>query len=212
MTDHRSREEFLDQVATWEKVSLESPTHGVITLAAHVHDGIRVRLHNLTRTFLRNVRLDILFEGDVLAADWEHLDKNDPIDLFPTRPRDWGSETFAVGLALRDAGVTHAQEIHGVVQIKRESPAMLTMRMDALRTEEEHVSDDDEVVLVVFTDSPPETVTARWRVTAQDMNDVFEGTLEIPVIALDWRDAVTKALYGDDKEYQQNSGSPDAGQ
>ena len=47
------------------------------------------------------------------------------------------------------------------------------MHMDSLRPEENHISDKDEVVLVTLGDEPPETVTVRWRVTAQDINDVF---------------------------------------
>lgn len=203
ISDRRSREEFLDQVAAWERESLESLMGGVIKLAARVHDGISVRLRNLTRTFLRDVRLDLMVEGDVLAADWERIDKSDLIELFPTRPRDWGSESLIVGLTTMQhfsSNVTRAQQVHGVVCIKREAPAMLTMHMNALRPEEEHPSDNDEVVLIMFSDAPPETVTARWRVTAQDINDVFEGTLEIPVIALDWRDAIAELLHGDEEE------------
>lgn len=44
---------------------------------------------------------------------------------------------------------------------------------------------------------PPSTVTVRWQVTAQDINDVFEGTVDIPVKPLDWRAPIQTLLRGD---------------
>jgi hypothetical protein len=199
MPDRRSRDQFLDQVAAWEKAGRETPLRGVIDCAGVLLDGSRLRLRNLTRTFLRDVRLDVLFEADVVAAEWERFDPTYPPDIVPNKPRDWGTDTVNLALAYSGLGVgTRARNLHGVVQIKRGSPAILTMHMDALRPEEEHVSDDDEAVLVMFSEAPSEPVRARWRVTAQDINDVLEGTLEVPVVTLDWRDAVQRMLNGDD--------------
>ncbi|MBV1855782.1 hypothetical protein [Catellatospora tritici] len=200
-TDRRSREEFLEQVSTWEKETLESPTVGVVALAARVLEGIYVRLHNRTRTFMRDVRVDILFEDEIVATEWEYQSENDPIDLFPTMPSDWGSEIWNTSLGNSDLrSLVASAPVDGGVEIKRETPAMLAMNMKALRPEEDHIGDLCEVVLIMFAESPPESITARWRVTAQDVNDVLEGTAEIPVLAFDWRDKIAKLMKGADED------------
>ena len=200
--DTRSKEEFLAEVESWEQSALASPAEGIILMAGRFHDGIRARLVNHSRIFLRDARLDINFEEGVIATDWSHEDRKLPIDPFPSRPIEWGKKTFGIfGLGrFNTPDVTLLSDRHGLVDIRQGHPAYLTMRMDSLRPEETHVSGDDEVVLLMFsTEAPPSVVTARWRVTAQDINDVFEGSVDIPVKPIDWREPIRAILYGDEE-------------
>lgn len=200
--DVRSPKEFLNEVAAWENAALESPDRGIVTLTAQLCGGIQVRLRNLTRTFLRDVRLDIAFEDNVLAADWEEFDKKEPIELLPGRPEDWGSRSWIsdVRLGVGRSNTISPVNTHGLVLVKRERPAMLTMHLSSLRPEEEHVSDDDEVVLVMTSTPSSEIVRARWRVTAQGINDVFEGGVEIPVSCHDLRDPIAGLIRSKDED------------
>jgi len=69
------------------------------------------------------------------------------------------------------------------------------MMMDSLRPQEEFVSDDDEVVLVMVDDADPgSAVTGSWRMTAGDVNDVYEGEFSIPVRYRDWREPIRELL------------------
>jgi len=52
--------------------------------------------------------------------------------------------------------------------------------MESLRPQGNRPSDDDEVVLLMFG------ADSRGAVTARDVHEVFEGTVDIPVRAVDW--------------------------
>jgi hypothetical protein len=96
------------------------------------------------------------------------------------RPVDWGKRMISTMFdlnRLRTSGVAIPQSRHGIVDIRQQKPPYLTMHMESLRPEETHVSDGDEVVLLMFGTEAPSTVTAGWRVTAQGINDIFEGTM-----------------------------------
>lgn len=198
-TETRSRGEFLAEVAKWEEAALADPTAGVVQLAGRMSpDGIRVNLTNRTRTFLRDVRVDLVADGDLIVTEWIPSDPDDAVELFDA-PVEWGQHSISdlIGVGrYSPSAITTPVNSHGVVLIKIAKPAYLTMHMETLRPEETHVSDDDEVVLVMLPGTPPESVTLRWRVTAQDVNDIFEGTCEVPVRALDWRDGIRSILYG----------------
>lgn len=199
--DLRSKQDFLAEVESWEQSALTSPEKGIIFMAGRFHKGIRVHLVNHSRTFLQDARLDINIEEGVIATDWSHEDRELPVDPFPNRPIAWGKKTFSLlGLGRFDTPeVTLPPGRHGIVDIRQEHPAYLTMRMDSLRPEETHVSDDDEVVLLMFSTEAPSAVTAHWRLTAQDVNDVFEGTVDIPVKLVDWREPIRAILRGDEQ-------------
>lgn len=195
--ERRSRKAFLEEVDEWEATVRANPAAGVVRAMARFRRGIQLRLVNHTKTFLRDVRIDLELEGDVLAVEWRPEDKDKGINLFAGRPKDWGSESFAaIGLIPRlDNVVAPVRSQHGIVLISQERPARLTMRMDALRPQEEHVSDDDEIVLVLVVSSDPGSpVRGRWRLTAADVNDVFEGHIEIPVAYQDMREPIETIL------------------
>lgn len=203
MAERRSKREFLEEVEEWEAAVRADPTGGVVLAAARFRPGIRLRLVNHTKTFLRDVRIDVELEGDVLAVEWQPEGRADGINLFPGRPKDWGKESLVIGLMPRlDHVAVPSRSQHGNVSISQKHPAGLTMRMDTLRPQEEHVSDDDEVVLVTVVSSDPGgPVRGRWRLTAADINDVFEGQVEIPVAYKDMRapiEAILARPSGDD--------------
>jgi hypothetical protein len=139
---------------------------------------------------LRDVRIDIEFDGSVRALDWEDPEETDRTELFPDRPADWGSESL-VGLIGRSTVPFPAiANRHGLLRITHDrDPAKLALSLDLLRAEETFVSDEDEVVLVLYTErETSDPITGHWRLTAGDVHDVLDGSFSVPVDYRDWTD------------------------
>lgn len=130
MRDTRPRDEFLDEVDSWQEKAMESPTEGIVSIAGRMGGGIRVHLRNHARTFLRDVRLDIATEDEIVATDWLPGDTGEYIDPFPDRPADWGERTvgemLGPGFWRTTGAATAPQSRHGIVHIHRVKPAYLT--------------------------------------------------------------------------------------
>lgn len=198
----RDRDEFLAQVASWEAASRAAPTRGVLEMAGRALPGVSLRLHNMGRTFLRSVRVDINFDAPIVAVDWAQEDRDEPVEFFPDRPNDWGRYGLADSLRMAsfDNVVVRRRGVSEVLQQASTGEGALTLYLDALRPEEQFASDEDQVVLVMLDGAPPSQVTAHWRVTAEGVHDVFEGDFEMPVRRLDWRDPIRANLFGEDDE------------
>jgi len=196
--DTRSVAEFLAEVSAWHEKAVAAPVDGIVSTAGRLFAGVRIRIKNRTKTFLHDVRLDIGINDSVRATDWLDPERGEPIDLFPDSPIDMGMKDLSQSIAL--AGVaarsaTFPRSRHGILDIRRGEPAKLVMMMDSLRPQEEFVSDDDEVVLVMVDDADPgSAVTGSWRMTAGDVNDVYEGEFSIPVRYRDWREPIRELL------------------
>lgn len=199
--DRRSPDEFRAQVDSWHQGIISDPAAGVVTAAGRLFAGVRVRVKNQTRTYLRDLQIDLEFDGEVQATQWDARPKSHRTNLFPDPPIDWGE-----GPRLAFPGLQHLSKLplprHGDrnVEIADRTPARLVLRMDSLRPEEEFLSDDDDVVLVMLVDANPDRpVSGRWRMTAGDVNDVYDGEFTIPVKYRDWRGPINALLFdGDD--------------
>lgn len=199
LMERRSEDEFRREVQRWRESALADPTSGVARLAARLAVGVRLRVVNPVRTSLRDVRIDVEFDGAVQALDWEEPDEDAPVLLFPDRPVEWGRDSFA---SLIGAGVARpfvpVGRDHGILRVTQTSPGRLSLSLDLLRAEETFVSADDEVVLVLYVDAETDQpITGRWRLTAGDVNDVRDGTVSIPVDYRDWTGAIAR-LTGDE--------------
>ena len=196
--ERRSKEEFRREVQRWREVALADPAFGVDEIAARLAVAVRLRVTNPVKVSLRDVRIDIEFDGLVRALDWEDQDEDPPVTLFPDRPLDWGRDSFAslIGASIADRFLP-AGGSDGVLRITQKLPAHLSLSIDLLRAEETLVSDEDEVVLVLYVDAEPaESITGRWRLTAGDVHDVLHGTLSVQVDYRDWTDAIARLTGG----------------
>lgn len=199
MMERRSEDEFRREVERWRDTAVADPTTGVALLAARMAVGIRLRVANPVKTSLRDVRIDIELDGPVQALDWADPDEDEPFELFPDRPVEWGRDSIASFLS---TGIGNrfppAHSTHGTLRIIQATPARLSLSLDLLRAEETFLSDADEVVLVAYVDAETDQpITGRWRLTAGDVHDVLDGTLSIPVDYRDWRDGIAH-LTGDE--------------
>ena len=202
-SDQRSRSAYSRDIEAWQTAALADPVAGPRDLVSHARDGIRLRVENHTSRYLRGVRIEIGFDAPISAADW-----NDPDDLnyvrpFPRAPKDWGTDTFASILARSSMGSSALRPVqtHGIVQVAEESPASLVMEMDDLRPRETFRSDADDVVLTVIADEvAPGTVHGRWRMTAEDVHEVFSGQFEVALEVSDWRDQLRRWRHSDEDD------------
>ena len=187
--ERRTEHGFQSEVERWHNDATEDPYSGVTKLASRYGAGVQVRVTNHTKTFLRDVQVDIELDENVRALEWLDPNEEDESHLFPDRPLDWGSNKFEVAITnpdwshtLRSANPNQS----GIVFIKQETPARLSMEMDSLRPEMVFETDDDEVVLAIFVEEvPSEPITARWRLTAGDIHDVLHGETVIPTSFVD---------------------------
>ena len=201
--DQRSRSAYLRDIEAWQTAALADPVAGSRDLVSHARDGIRVRVENHTSRYLRGVRIEIDFDAPISATDW-----NDPYDLkyvrpFPEAPKDWGTDTSLLRLARSNLGSSaHGPvQTHGVVKVIEKFPASLVMEMDDLRSREIFRSDADDVVLAVIAEEvAPGTVRGRWRMTAEDVHEVFSGQFEVALDVSDWRDLLRKWHHSDEDE------------
>jgi hypothetical protein len=196
--ERRSEAEFRRQVEGWNAASLADPASALHDIAAQAAVGIRLRVTNPIPMPLRDVRIDIQFDDPVYALDWESPDGGELHDLFPDRPLAWGRDSLVVGLAGINVAPYAAPDRTGFVHVVHASPARLSLSLKLLHAKEDRLTEDDDIVLVLFTQGePPERLTARWRFTAGDVHDIREGTIAATVDSRDWTAAIARVLDGD---------------
>jgi hypothetical protein len=195
--ERRSEAEFRRQVEKWKKESLADPVSGLYDIAARVAVGVQLRVMNPVVLSLRDVRIDIEFDDPVRALDWADPDEDNPLDLFPNRPPAWGRDSLAHMLMNTNITPFVAPDSHGVVQITQSSPAKLSLSLDLLRAKEVRITEENDIVLVLFLESePPRQLSARWKLTAGDVHDIREGTVAVAVEYRDWSAAIANMLDG----------------
>jgi len=200
--DRRTEQEFRDEVAAWSEKALRNPASGLSDIASKLFDGIQLRASNPSRTFLKDVQIEIELPADVIALEWS--EPNDDLSVFPDRPKKWGGDTFLIPHFPHLSNISIANR-DGVLRAFETPRRRLSVALKSLRPEDTFVSDDDEVVLVSFVESGREERTDTklqlpWRVTAGDVNDVLDGTLEVEVRHVDWIGAMTAAADAENVE------------
>lgn len=198
MSDRRSPQEFLDEVEDWRASALESPSSGLHELAAKMTRPFALRIINNATTSLKEVRLDVTFDVPVTALDWE--EQGNTVNLFPDRPSGWGDDTYLTGISLRGMGpVVTPDAYDGSIRIASEGPAELVVEVRRLHAEQTVTTPDEDVVLVLFVDKPdsiPGKVTATWRLTAGEVNEVLRGSFDVDVARADWREPLRSVISG----------------
>jgi hypothetical protein len=199
VVDRRSVDEFERQVEQWRESSLANPTAGVHELIARLGEGIQLRVTNPSRKPLREVRVDVYVEG-ATALEWEARRDNDPVSLFPLRPRAWGSEHPLYPGIAPNARYIPAGFTDRSLDIVQRGPAHLAFTINLLRPMEMVSSSDDEVVLFISVDVEHEApLPVRWTLSSGDIEDLLEGTTSIPVRSLDLRDLLDDGTGGEHK-------------
>lgn len=188
-SDRRSEKEFRGQIETWREEAMETPSRGVRELAAQMTRPFRLNIVNNTTTSLKEVRIDVTFDVPLTALYWER--QGDRVTLFPDKPMDWGKDSFARMISLGNVTqVTPVHDYDGEVRVATDEPAELVVEMRRLHAEQAVVTPDEDVVLVLFVDDPDmvgDTITARWRLAAGEVNEVLKGELDVEVSRRDWR-------------------------
>lgn len=202
LSDRRTKQEFRDAVEAWREKALQNPMSGIAEIASKLFQGVRLRASNPSRTFLKDVRIEIELPDDVVALEWSEPD--DDLAVFPDRPKSWGGDSFVIPYLPQLSNISFPNR-DGVLRTFETPQRRLSVALKSLRPEDIFVSDDDEVVLVSFVESvdgerADENVQLPWRATAGDINDVLDGTLEVEVRHVDWTSALATAMKDDGVE------------
>lgn len=194
LMERRSKNEFRREVQRWRELALTDPLSGVAEIAARFGEGIRLRVANPEKISLRDVRIDIEFDGHVRALPWEDPDDDTKAELFPDRPAHWGNDSLAALIRPVATSSTPIGSSHGFLRITQDQgPAKLSLSLDLLRAEETFLSDEDDVVLFLHVDTATvEPITGHWRLTAGDVHDVRDGTFSVPVDYRNWTEAIER--------------------
>lgn len=194
--DRRSAEEFRGEVEEWSATALADPASGLHELASKLAGSVRLRLTNPVKTPLRDVQVSLEFDSPVRALYWEdRYKKHERAELFPDRPIGWGQASIAGLLSPHIIPPYTAPDTAGQLQITAHSPAQLSLDLNLLRPKATHVSDDEDVVLVLFVDTDfIGPITGRWSLTAGDVHDVLEGELTVDYEYRDWTKAIANVM------------------
>lgn len=195
-SERRSKDGFRGQVERWQAAALADPASGLNELAARMAVSIRLRVTNPVKTSLRDVRIDIELDSPTRALVWEEpYKKGERAVLFQDRPLAWGSDSFLSVLGSNFVSPFIPRDNSGVVRITQSSPPRLSLSLDLLRAAEIYVSEEDDVVLVLFVEvEKNEVITGRWRLTAGDVHDVLDGELTVAIDYRDWTAAIESLL------------------
>lgn len=186
--ESRTHDEYLAEIEHWEEKVANCWPEVVDDIVARTWPCVRLRLHNLRRTFLEGVQVTIHLDGDVRALAKVRSDAPGS-RMLPALPRAWGPRTRELGLLWRDPSLfiqkpylplaTPARDGNGSVSFTNGGSVDLKLPLRELRPEEVFES-DDEFVLVV-EDRALTRVGGTWRATARGHHDVYEGTLSVVI-------------------------------
>lgn len=185
--ESRSEDEFKREVERWRENAQADLPGGLEGFATQITAGIAVRIINPSRTALRDVRVEIEFEGPFRALEWEDED-DDLLKLFPDRPLGWGRSSVMLGASLSShySDFIDRGNADGVLVVEGKTPARLSVSLDLLRPEQTYTSAESEAILVSFVASKvDEPLSGRWKLTAGDVNDVRDGVVVLPVTFAD---------------------------
>ena len=194
--ERRSREEYTAEIEAWRSEALSSPLEGLRTISARLAPVVQLLVSNLERVSLKGVRLDLEFEAAVSVVPWQEFELPSHEMIFPERPERWGSaswlRTSPSQVLLPPVG---GAAIDGRLIPVRDSASSLTLSLSAIRPEESFRSDTEDIVLVMYVEQEPsKEISARWKLTSVDVDDVAEGVLSVPVRYLAWDDLLSGGI------------------
>lgn len=194
--DRRSEAEFRGDVERWRANASADPASGLFELASKFAGGVQLRIRNPVKTPLRDVRVDVEFDAPVRALYWAERHKaHERPELFPDRPLEFGKANMFSISGISNIVSRTPLAPTGQLVIDTTSPATLSLELALLRPEATHLSDDSDVVLVLFVDAGyAGPVTGRWRLTAGDVHDVLKGELTIDAEERDWTKGIAHRL------------------
>ncbi|MGK9148461.1 hypothetical protein KXS11_12615 [Plantibacter flavus] len=185
MLDRRSKADFRRQVERWKSATLADPASALLEGAAGAAASFRLRITNPVAVSLRDMRIELEFDDAVRALDWENPEEQ--LELFPGKPLPWGRDSVVASLASMNVRPSAVRDMDGVVRIMRSSPAKLSLSLKLLHPMDDRLTEDKDIVLVLFVQGePPQQISAKWRLTAGDVNDIREGTVMAAVVHRDW--------------------------
>jgi hypothetical protein len=186
--EKRTADEYRAEIDAWEEKLREAWPAAVERLAGYALDPNEISVANETQTFLHDVEVKVHLEGAVTSIDYYEVpERGSDIELdLPRPPRSWGPIQRDILGGIHTAGNFYPTNINpGVFRPsssswKNSGSVDVEVTVGDLRPEATFVTDDEESILVLFGDAT-EAVAGTWRATVRGYNEVFKGTVSVPL-------------------------------
>jgi len=187
--EKRTPDEYRAEIDAWEEKLRAAWPGAVEKLAGYALDPNEVSVANETQTFLHDVEVKLHLEGAVTSIDYYEVpERGSDIDLnLPRPPQSWGP----IQRDILGAGIASAHNFYrpdfnpgnfrpSSSSWKNSGSVDVEVTVGDLRPEATFVTEDEETVLVIFGDAP-DAVPGTWRATVRGYNEVFKGTVSVPL-------------------------------
>lgn len=187
--ESRTEEQYRASVARWEERVREKWREAPDELAGYALDGVSIHVSNAAKIFFHDVQVKIHLEGAVRGIAWrDGSDSYRKLELdLPAPPRSWGP----VARTPLNAALFNPQHFVATPSFRStyRSPldwnnggsVDLTLEVGDLRPRQTHASDDEELILILPSSATDAVVHGTWEITARGHNDIYSGTLTVPL-------------------------------
>ncbi|WP_051867283.1 hypothetical protein [Bifidobacterium crudilactis] len=190
LSEPRTEEEYRKAIEAWKKECSRKWADALDNVNGWMCSPYVFAVENTTKANLKAVRLRICMDGSMTSV--EH--RVDPGETFgsdvnaiglPQAPRIWGQRSW-----MQDSGVigdvssylSSAISVNPVISTKHVN-GQFVIEVDAgdIRPLDTFASTDCQEVLLAPAQFEGEVIHCTWKATVQDVDEVFEGELTIPV-------------------------------
>lgn len=186
--DKRTRDQYAYQIEKWEEEAREAWPDMLDGLAAIVWPGLKIRVTNLSKTYLEEVEIIIHLAGDVEAVDKETSRNYSPRSELPDPPREWGPRQIDYGPTIDTSFLYSANSYapnisspYGSVRFTNGGSVTLDFDLKELRPQAIFTSDDDDDFVLILRDREITEIRGSWKVTVKGHHEVYEGEFTVEV-------------------------------
>lgn len=189
--ESRSEAEFLDEVELYMAECRETMSEVIDWVIGQEGTPGRFAVHNGKRQ-LDHLEVHVHVAGPIEAVHPMERDPRVIINPLPNPPRLFGDRAKNFGSGLNSAGLLSGlQNVTptwrdlrpaNVPQATWRNGGSIDVELNvSLRSEQSHVFDDDEMIVVQRTPESDDDVTVDWEATVDGVNEVFRGTFTVEV-------------------------------
>lgn len=179
----RSPADFENEVEEWVLSSRQAVDAVAKAYLARALPGAVFRITNNSETYLRNIELKIHLEGAVETALREDDRKLRLSRCLPERPRKYGPYTVTPPGLMAPIPITGAGSFGPTWQsgFRNSGSVDAVFSNAALRPKSTITTVDDDSILFLPSGKQGDEVVGTWTLTAEGIDAVIQGSIEIPV-------------------------------
>lgn len=187
--EDRTEEQYRAEIDAWEVEVRAVWTTAVDSFLGRLLPSLAIRLKNQSHRYLQDIQVKIHLEGNVTGITF--LDRDDELPSkwslgLPSGPRPWGPRPNPI----LDVGARpyygpglqpYIPPLASNLGWENSGSIDLTLRAGDLRPRATETFDEEELVLLLWTDASASPVHGTWEITARGYDHVFDGDLTIEI-------------------------------